>query len=141
MAKKPDKPKKPTPAERAKAASDAHKTIARNKKAVTLNFGRPQGQEILRSLVADADVLVDALFGIGLHEAPRADAAALIEALDAFEAEKARRRAAGDAPLHEVRLSVLGGASAGGMCAALGAVFLDAGFPHVTPEADASADS
>lgn len=63
----------------------------------------------------------------------------LVEALDAFEAEKARRRAAGDAPLHEVRLSVLGGASAGGMCAALGAVFLDAGFPHVTPGAGADA--
>lgn len=33
MAKKPVKPRKPTPAERAKAASDAHRTIARNKKA------------------------------------------------------------------------------------------------------------
>lgn len=63
----------------------------------------------------------------------------LVEALDAFEAEKARRRAAGEAPLHEVRLAALGGASAGGMCAALGAVFLDAAFPHVTPGADAAA--
>lgn len=63
----------------------------------------------------------------------------LIEALDAFAAEKARRRAAGAAPLHEVRLAVLGGASAGGMCAALGAVFLDAAFPHVTPGADEAA--
>jgi hypothetical protein len=63
----------------------------------------------------------------------------LVEALDAFEAEQARRRAAGEAPLHEVRLAALGGASAGGMCAALGAVFLDAAFPHVTPGADASA--
>ncbi len=63
----------------------------------------------------------------------------LIEALDAFEAEKARRRASGEAPLHEVRLAVLGGASAGGMCAALGAVFLDAAFPHVTPGADEAA--
>lgn len=63
----------------------------------------------------------------------------LIEALDEFEAEKARRRAAGEAPLHEVRLAVLGGASAGGMCAALGAVFLDAAFPPVTPGADAAA--
>lgn len=63
----------------------------------------------------------------------------LIEALDAFAAEKARRQAAGEAPLHEVRLAVLGGASAGGMCAALGAVFLDAAFPHVTPGADAAA--
>lgn len=59
----------------------------------------------------------------------------LVEALDAFAAEKARRRAAGEAPLHQVRFSVLGGASAGGMCAALGAVFLDAAFPHVTPGA------
>ncbi|QPL06090.1 MULTISPECIES: SsrA-binding protein SmpB [Actinomyces] len=33
MAKHQDKPKKPTAGERAKAASDAHKTIARNKKA------------------------------------------------------------------------------------------------------------
>jgi hypothetical protein len=62
----------------------------------------------------------------------------LIEALDAFAAEKARRQAAGEARLHDVRLSVLGGASAGGMCAALGAVFLDARFPHVTPDADAA---
>lgn len=31
--KKPDKPRKPTAGERAKAASDAHRTIARNKKA------------------------------------------------------------------------------------------------------------
>lgn len=63
----------------------------------------------------------------------------LIEALDAFAAEKTRRRAAGEAPLHDVRLAVLGGASAGGMCAALGAVFLDADFPHVTPGADEAA--
>lgn len=62
----------------------------------------------------------------------------LIEALDAFAAEKARRRAAGEAPLHEVRLAVLGGASAGGMCAALAAMFLDAEFPPATPQADAS---
>ncbi|WP_439579015.1 hypothetical protein [Elioraea sp.] len=59
----------------------------------------------------------------------------LVEALDAFEAEKARRRASGEAPLHDVQVAVLGGASAGGMCAALGAVFLDADFPHVTPGA------
>jgi len=61
----------------------------------------------------------------------------LIEALDAFEAEKARRREAGEAPLHSVRLTVLGGASAGGMCAALGAMFCDAEFDPVTPQADA----
>ena len=33
MAAKTDRPRKPTVGERAKAASDAHKTIARNKKA------------------------------------------------------------------------------------------------------------
>ena len=33
MAKQPTRPRKPTAGERAKAASDAHKTIARNKKA------------------------------------------------------------------------------------------------------------
>ncbi|HEY3260356.1 MAG TPA: CoA transferase [Pseudonocardiaceae bacterium] len=35
------------------------KVIARNKRAMTLNFGKPQGQDILRRLVADADVLVE----------------------------------------------------------------------------------
>ena len=60
----------------------------------------------------------------------------LIEALDAFEAEKQARRARGEPPLHEVRLTVVGGASAGGMCAALAALFCDATFPPVTPEAD-----
>ncbi|WP_114376266.1 patatin-like phospholipase family protein [Elioraea thermophila] len=60
----------------------------------------------------------------------------LIEALDAFEAEKKVRRERGEPPLHEVRLSVLGGASAGGMCAALGAMFCDAEFPPVTPQAN-----
>lgn len=33
MAKQPSRPRKPTAGERAKAASDAHRTIARNKKA------------------------------------------------------------------------------------------------------------
>lgn len=60
----------------------------------------------------------------------------LIEALDAFEAEKKVRRERGEPPLHEVRLSVLGGASAGGMCAALAALFCDATFPPVTPQAN-----
>lgn len=60
----------------------------------------------------------------------------LIEALDAFEAEKKARRERGEPPLHEVRLTVLGGASAGGMCAALGAMFCDAEFPPVTPQAN-----
>src|SRR5688500_11305457 len=35
------------------------KVIARNKRAVTLNFGKPEGAEPLRKLVADADVLVE----------------------------------------------------------------------------------
>jgi crotonobetainyl-CoA:carnitine CoA-transferase CaiB-like acyl-CoA transferase len=35
------------------------KVIARNKRAMTLNLGRKQGQEILRRLVAEADVLVE----------------------------------------------------------------------------------
>jgi NAD(P)H-hydrate epimerase len=38
--------------------------------------------ELFPSPLDDAEVLVDALFGIGLHEAPRADMAALVEALD-----------------------------------------------------------
>ena len=60
----------------------------------------------------------------------------LIEALDAFAQEKQSRRQRGEPPLHEVTLSVLGGASAGGMCAALAALFCDAEFPPVTPGAD-----
>jgi crotonobetainyl-CoA:carnitine CoA-transferase CaiB-like acyl-CoA transferase len=35
------------------------KVIARNKRAITLNFGHPEGQEILRDLAADADVIVE----------------------------------------------------------------------------------
>ena len=35
------------------------KVIARNKRAVTLNLSTPEGQELLRELVADADVLVE----------------------------------------------------------------------------------
>ena len=35
------------------------KVISRNKRTMTLNFGKPEGQEILRRLVADADVLVE----------------------------------------------------------------------------------
>lgn len=35
------------------------KVIARNKRAITLNFGHPEGQEILRELAADADVVVE----------------------------------------------------------------------------------
>lgn len=35
------------------------KVISRNKRTVTLNFSRTEGQELLRELVADADVLVE----------------------------------------------------------------------------------
>jgi crotonobetainyl-CoA:carnitine CoA-transferase CaiB-like acyl-CoA transferase len=35
------------------------KVISRNKRTVTLNLGKPEGQDILRRLVADADVLVE----------------------------------------------------------------------------------
>jgi len=35
------------------------KVIARNKRTVTLNFSKPDGQDILRRLVADADVLIE----------------------------------------------------------------------------------
>jgi crotonobetainyl-CoA:carnitine CoA-transferase CaiB-like acyl-CoA transferase len=35
------------------------KVISRNKRTMTLNLGTPQGQDILRRLVADADVLVE----------------------------------------------------------------------------------
>jgi crotonobetainyl-CoA:carnitine CoA-transferase CaiB-like acyl-CoA transferase len=45
------------------ANKDGHglwwKVISRNKRCVTLNLGSPEGQEILRDLVADADVLVE----------------------------------------------------------------------------------
>jgi crotonobetainyl-CoA:carnitine CoA-transferase CaiB-like acyl-CoA transferase len=35
------------------------KVISRNKRTVTLNLGTPEGQDLLRQLVADADVLVE----------------------------------------------------------------------------------
>jgi crotonobetainyl-CoA:carnitine CoA-transferase CaiB-like acyl-CoA transferase len=35
------------------------KVIARNKRAITLNFGKPAGQDILRRLVAQADVVIE----------------------------------------------------------------------------------
>ena len=35
------------------------KVISRNKRTVTLNLGKPEGQELLRRLVADSDVLVE----------------------------------------------------------------------------------
>src|ERR1700712_324601 len=35
------------------------KGIARNKRTITLNFGKPEGQDILRRLVAKADVVIE----------------------------------------------------------------------------------
>jgi formyl-CoA transferase len=35
------------------------KYVGRNKRCITLNFGLPKGQEILRKLVQDADVLIE----------------------------------------------------------------------------------
>jgi crotonobetainyl-CoA:carnitine CoA-transferase CaiB-like acyl-CoA transferase len=35
------------------------KVISRNKRCVTLNIGKPEGQEVLRRFVADADVLIE----------------------------------------------------------------------------------
>jgi hypothetical protein len=55
------------------------------------------------------------------------------EALDAFE--QAKRE--GKAPRHRAVLRVLGGASAGGMCAALATVFADLRFPPRTPASNA----
>lgn len=86
---------------------------------------------------AERDPPPDGVFEIGLCMAGAVSAGAytagvldfMVEALDAFERERGRRRAAGEAPLHQVRLPVLGGASAGGMCAAIASVFLDAEFP------------
>jgi hypothetical protein len=53
---------------------------------------------------------------------------ALIEALDAWEAEKA---AGNPVPLHKVRLEVVGGASGGAVCGALLARAASRRFPHV----------
>jgi crotonobetainyl-CoA:carnitine CoA-transferase CaiB-like acyl-CoA transferase len=48
---------------RRRANKDGHglwwKVIARNKRCVTLNLGTPEGQQILRDLVVNADVLVE----------------------------------------------------------------------------------
>ena len=44
-------------------AKDGHglwwKVIARNKRTITLNFSKPDGQDILRRLVAQADVVIE----------------------------------------------------------------------------------
>lgn len=53
----------------------------------------------------------------------------LFEALDAFEEAKQ----AGEVPQHRTILRVMGGSSAGGMCAALAAVFADRSFPARIP--------
>ncbi|MBD0273802.1 MAG: hypothetical protein ICV73_17975, partial [Acetobacteraceae bacterium] len=94
------------------------------------------------------DYKPDGVFEIGFCMAGAVSAGAytagvldfFIEALDAFTQEREARLARGEgALLHEVRVPVLGGASAGGMCAAMAAVFLDARFPPVrrdTPEAE-----
>lgn len=55
----------------------------------------------------------------------------LVEALDRWEAAKARNEA--DVPRHRVVLRVITGASAGGMVGAIAAVALKSGFPHVQP--------
>src|SRR5579883_2253275 len=62
----------------------------------------------------------------------------LVEALDEwYEAKESQRAAHGDdiqwwtIPAHDVRLDVMSGASAGGMCAAIGAVALQEDFDHV----------
>lgn len=63
----------------------------------------------------------------------------LVESLDAWYAEKAKQREQfGDdvqswtIPAHEVVLEVMSGASAGGMCSAIGSVALREQFGHVT---------
>ncbi|MCW4453890.1 NAD(P)H-hydrate dehydratase [Flavobacterium sp. MXW15] len=55
-------------------------------RACTEYLGRGGQVEIFRGGLEPADVLVDALFGIGLDRAPDADAAALIEAINAESA-------------------------------------------------------
>ncbi|SHN43024.1 Patatin-like phospholipase [Duganella sacchari] len=61
----------------------------------------------------------------------------LIEAMDAFETEKAKRRLASrdpltwDVPGHDVRLRIMSGASAGSIVSAVAAVALRYQFPHV----------
>src|SRR5947209_2923378 len=64
----------------------------------------------------------------------------LIEALDEWYAAKAR---GDDVPMHDVSIEVMSGASAGGMCAAIGSVALQEDFPHITivvPMADVTAN-
>lgn len=61
----------------------------------------------------------------------------LIEALDALAAENMRRGP--EHALHQVTLKAMGGASAGGMCAAIAALFLDRRFPPVRSPNDTAA--
>ncbi|HSF95445.1 MAG TPA: patatin-like phospholipase family protein [Thermohalobaculum sp.] len=55
----------------------------------------------------------------------------LFQALDAWHAAKA---AGEDVPMHEVKLKIMTGASAGGMNAAIAAVACRKDFPHITEE-------
>jgi hypothetical protein len=64
----------------------------------------------------------------------------LIQALDEWYMAKAR---GDDVPMHDISIEVMSGASAGGMCAAIGCVALQEDFPHVTtvvPTGDISAN-
>ncbi len=61
---------------------------------------------------------------------------ALIEVLDAWEAAKA---AGQPVPGHRLRVEVLGGASGGGVCAAIFARAVSQSFPHVRGEGQGSA--
>src|ERR671937_2326831 len=53
------------------------KVIARNKRTVTLNLGHPRGQELLKRLAADADVLIENFRPGVLVERPRLHEGAL----------------------------------------------------------------
>ena len=61
------------------------KVISRNKRCVTLNLGRPEGQRILRELVTDADVGAP---GLPYHVLLRAilDCVTVTEALNVLQA-------------------------------------------------------
>lgn len=101
-----------------------------------------------------ADPPAPGVFEIGLVMAGAVSAGAytagvidfLIEALDAWEAEKARCAAANpdattwSVPGHSVRLRVLSGASAGSMTSAIAAVAFNYDFPHIRGGAPNSAN-
>jgi hypothetical protein len=81
-----------------------------------------------------------AVFRVGLAMAGAASAGAytagaldfLVEALDLWEAQKARGAAV---PRHQVRIDVASGASAGALCAALLSAVLPYAFPHARLDA------